>query len=94
MPAASAATSDQPLAALRGVGKTFPNGVVALDKLDLEIHRGEFLTLLGPSGCGKSTALRLLAGLAPPTQGRVVRDNPAAHEIGFLSPKMCGCRCG
>jgi NitT/TauT family transport system ATP-binding protein len=84
MLAASAATSDQPLAALRGVGKTFPNGVVALDKLDLEIHRGEFLTLLGPSGCGKSTALRLLAGLAPPTQGRVVRDNPAAHEIGFV----------
>jgi NitT/TauT family transport system ATP-binding protein len=85
MPAAtSSRTSDGPVAAFRGVGKTFPNGVVALDNLDLEIRRGEFLTLLGPSGCGKSTALRLLAGLAPPTTGKVVRGDPAAHEVGFV----------
>jgi NitT/TauT family transport system ATP-binding protein len=73
-----------PLAAFRGVGKTFPNGVVALDKLDFSIRQGEFLTLLGPSGCGKSTALRLLAGLTEPSEGAVVRHDAGAQEIGFV----------
>ena len=85
MPAA-ASFDDQntTLAAFRGVGKTFPNGVVALDALDLAIRRGEFLTLLGPSGCGKSTALRLLTGLAEPTTGEIVRHDASAREIGFV----------
>jgi NitT/TauT family transport system ATP-binding protein len=56
---------------LRGVGKTFPNGTLALSGLDLEVRQGEFLSLLGPSGCGKSTALRIIAGLSEPTQGKV-----------------------
>ena len=84
MPAAPSPTTDKPLAAFKGVGKTFPNGVVALEHLDFAIGRGEFLTLLGPSGCGKSTALRLLAGLAQPTKGEIVRNSAAAHEIGFV----------
>ena len=49
------------LVALRGVGKAFPSGTVALAGLDLEVRQGEFLSLLGPSGCGKSTALRIIA---------------------------------
>ena len=57
------------LLALRGVGKVFSNGVTALDKVDLTIRDGDFLSLLGPSGCGKSTALRLIAGLSTPTSG-------------------------
>ncbi|MBV9247106.1 MAG: ABC transporter ATP-binding protein, partial [Methylobacteriaceae bacterium] len=48
--------TDAPMLALSGVGKTFPSGIVALAALDLEVRRGDFLTLLGPSGCGKSTA--------------------------------------
>ena len=85
MPAAAQAASlNTPLATFHGVGKTFPNGVVALDELNLAIRQGEFLTLLGPSGCGKSTALRLLAGLAEPTQGKILRHDPAAREIGFV----------
>jgi len=85
MPAvASADIRNDALAAFRGVGKTFPNGVVALDKLDLEIRRGEFLTLLGPSGCGKSTALRLLAGLIEPSFGKIFRRDASAREIGFV----------
>ena len=63
--------SGRPLVRLRGVGKRFGNGVVALEGLDLEIREHEFLSLLGPSGCGKSTALRLIAGLGEATAGGV-----------------------
>ena len=59
------------LLALRGVDKTFPNGTLALSKLDFNMRAGEFLTLLGPSGCGKSTALRIIAGLTAPSHGSV-----------------------
>ena len=59
--------SRPPILALRGVGKTFANSVVALDALDLEVRDGEFLALLGPSGCGKTTVLRLIASLSEPT---------------------------
>ena len=46
--------------------------VTALDRVNLEIHRGEFLAITGPSGCGKSTLLNLLGGLDVPTSGRVI----------------------
>jgi NitT/TauT family transport system ATP-binding protein len=59
------------LVALRGVGKTFPSGTQALAGLDLDVHAGEFLSLLGPSGCGKSTALRIIAGLSEPSAGAI-----------------------
>jgi NitT/TauT family transport system ATP-binding protein len=71
-----------PLLALHGVGMTFPNGVRALDGFELTVARGEFLSLLGPSGCGKSTVLRLAAGLAQPTEGRV--DRPAGVQVGVV----------
>ncbi len=48
--------------------------VVALDGLDLDIARGEFLALLGPSGCGKTTALRAIAGFDRPDAGRILVD--------------------
>jgi NitT/TauT family transport system ATP-binding protein len=73
---------------LRAVGKSYANGVVALDRLDLDVRPGEFVSLLGPSGCGKSTALRIIAGLSEPTSGAVVRPRPNAlkseREIGFV----------
>jgi NitT/TauT family transport system ATP-binding protein len=75
------------LVTLRGVGKDFANGVVALDRLDLAIRDGEFLSLLGPSGCGKSTALRILAGLSEPSRGSVQWAKPreaGANDIGFV----------
>ena len=53
-----------------GVTKRFDD-VVAVDDLTLEVADQEFLVLLGPSGCGKSTALRMLAGLEDPTEGRI-----------------------
>ena len=74
-----------PIVTLRGVGKAFGTGTLALDGLDLEIRDGEFLSLLGPSGCGKSTALRIVAGLSEPTRGTVTWSDPAARKgIGFV----------
>jgi NitT/TauT family transport system ATP-binding protein len=72
---------------LRGVTKTYDSGVAALGPLDLDIRKGEFVSLLGPSGCGKSTALRLIAGLSAPTSGAVRVSKSAAqvkHSIGFV----------
>jgi NitT/TauT family transport system ATP-binding protein len=74
---------------LRGVTKVYDNGVMALGPFDLEVRRGEFVSLLGPSGCGKSTALRLIAGLSAPSSGRVDVINHAGaaqpgHQIGFV----------
>ncbi len=56
---------------LRDVTKAYDNGVMALGPLDLDVRKGEFVSLVGPSGCGKSTALRIVAGLAAPSAGRV-----------------------
>ncbi|HEX3710687.1 MAG TPA: ABC transporter ATP-binding protein [Pseudolabrys sp.] len=59
------------IVSLRGVGKTFDNGTVALERFNLTVREGEFVSLLGPSGCGKSTALRIVAGLSGPSEGTV-----------------------
>ncbi len=71
---------------LRGVGKRFAGGTVALDGIDLAVAAGDFLVLLGPSGCGKSTLLRLIAGLEAPSAGAIRWDRgpPAAGEIGYV----------
>jgi len=92
--APSPAPSPPPSAAvvaLDGVGKTFANGVVALDRLSLDVRLGEFVSLLGPSGCGKSTALRIIAGLSEPTSGRVewraaeaAGDAAEPRRLGFV----------
>jgi NitT/TauT family transport system ATP-binding protein len=71
------------IVALRGIEKDFANGVRALDHLDLDVKTGEFVSVLGPSGCGKSTALRIIAGLSPPSVGAV--EWPAGSvPIGFV----------
>lgn len=68
--------------------------VRALDRVDLEIHRGEFLTIVGPNGAGKSTLLGVIAGLIRPTRGEIKldgvdaiqdRDDGLARKIGVLS---------
>lgn len=75
------------LVSLRSVGKTFANGVTALEDLSLDIRKGEFVTLLGASGCGKSTALRIVAGLTDGTSGDVVWSDTSRRgsgDIGFV----------
>jgi multiple sugar transport system ATP-binding protein len=59
---------------VRGLSKVYPNGVVAVRNVDLEVADGEFLVLVGPSGCGKSTLLRMIAGLEEVTAGSVSID--------------------
>ena len=57
---------------MRGLTKTYPAGVTAVDGLDLTIADGEFFALLGPSGCGKTTLLRTIAGLEAATSGTLL----------------------
>jgi spermidine/putrescine transport system ATP-binding protein len=56
--------------AFRGVSKTYGD-VIAVDRVDLEIPKGAFVSLLGPSGCGKTTSLRIMAGFEHPSEGEV-----------------------
>ncbi|HEX2883966.1 MAG TPA: ABC transporter ATP-binding protein, partial [Candidatus Limnocylindria bacterium] len=76
----------EPTAVVRisGVDKQFTSGgqvvTTALAGIDLEIGRGEFVSLIGPSGCGKSTLLRLIGDLIAPTTGSVEVNGKAAHQ--------------
>jgi NitT/TauT family transport system ATP-binding protein len=69
---------------LRGVSKHFAvgagPGVTALSPIDLDVHPGEFVSLIGPSGCGKSTLLRIIGDLVPSTEGRVLVNDKPAHQ--------------
>ncbi|TSA04768.1 MAG: ATP-binding cassette domain-containing protein [Methylococcus sp.] len=66
---------------LHHVGKTYPNGQVALKDIDLSIKDGELMVVVGPSGCGKSTLLRVLAGLETITQGELLIDDCKANDL-------------
>lgn len=62
---------------ISGLHKRFPSKggeVVALQNINLDVHRREFMCVLGQSGCGKSTLIRILAGLESPTEGQVLVD--------------------
>ncbi|HEY5217559.1 MAG TPA: ABC transporter ATP-binding protein [Pseudolabrys sp.] len=76
------------------VGKTYPNGVHALDGVSFAVGPGEIVAIVGGSGCGKSTLLRAINGLDTPSQGRVLLDGEPVtkpHEkIGmiFQEPRL------
>ena len=74
---------------LRGVTKVYDSGVAALGPLDLDVSRGEFISLLGPSGCGKSTALRLIAGLSAPTSGTVEVSRRPVEARAHIPSASC-----
>jgi len=80
-----------PVVEARALSKIFWVGeeeVVALDRIDLTVGKGEFVSFVGPSGCGKSTLLNLVAGLLPATAGEVLLlGDPVvepSRRIGFM----------
>jgi NitT/TauT family transport system ATP-binding protein len=66
---------------IQNVQKSFANEQVLKD-VDLNIEKGEFVSLLGPSGCGKSTLLNIVAGLLSPTEGTVTLENQPIIKPG------------
>ena len=76
------------------VGKTYPNGVNALERFSATINRGEIVAVIGGSGCGKSTLLRAIAGLDRASRGSITLDGDlitAPHrKIGiiFQEPRL------
>jgi NitT/TauT family transport system ATP-binding protein len=76
---------EKPIAiAARNLYKTYTSNnsedVIALQNVNLDIHAGEFISLIGPSGCGKSTLLRLIADLIQPTQGDLKINGKDPHQ--------------
>ena len=66
--------SDQPIISIRGLRKIYHVGEVevpALRGVDLDVQRGEFVSIVGPSGSGKSTLFYIVGGLTPPSDGSV-----------------------
>ena len=63
---------------------------VAVNRIQLDIERGEMLTLLGPSGCGKTTTLRCIAGLERPEEGDILIDGKPMLSKGFVQPSKRG----
>ncbi|MEJ8836328.1 ABC transporter ATP-binding protein [Ramlibacter sp. AN1133] len=80
-----------PLVSFTGVQKSFDGTALVVRDLDLEIRRGEFLSLLGPSGSGKTTTLMMLAGFETPTEGEIclagvpiTRTPPHKRNFGMV----------
>jgi putative spermidine/putrescine transport system ATP-binding protein len=89
-PPARAVAGERPALVLRNLRKDFGT-VAAVDGIDLEVRRGEFLTLLGPSGSGKTTTLRMVAGFMAPTSGQIEIDGsdmtrvpPYRRDVGMV----------
>ena len=73
--------STTPAVSIAGLSKRFERGnVLALDAIDLDVHPGEFVSLIGPSGCGKSTLLRIIGDLVQPSEGSAQVNGKSAHQ--------------
>jgi putative spermidine/putrescine transport system ATP-binding protein len=68
---------------VNGIHKTYANGTRAIERIDLSVEAGEFVSLLGPSGCGKTTLLRIIAGFETPTGGGLRVDG---HDLTHVPP--------
>src|SRR3984893_16922904 len=77
-----AAPSARPHGTIRGLSKRFDKAVI-YDKFDLDIPRGELISVFGPNGCGKSTLINMIAGLIPVDAGQILFDGMLLNEIKF-----------
>lgn len=80
LPSAAPAAEPRPILQLVGVRKTF-GGFAAVERIDLDIRDGEFLTIVGPSGSGKTTLLRMLAGMESPSEGEISLRGVRINDI-------------
>jgi len=69
----------------RGLAKTF-GGETVLHGVDLQVERGEIVTIVGPNGSGKSTLLRMLAGVLQPDKGQIT--HASGLKIGYVPQKL------
>jgi NitT/TauT family transport system ATP-binding protein len=80
--------SNVPQVEFARVTKSYGTGRLVLQAIDLEIAKGEFVSIIGPSGCGKSTVLKLISGLTPPSAGTIRVDGMtpqnARETISFI----------
>lgn len=70
----------EPIVRFERVGKRFDD-FIAVQPMDLQIHKGEFLAIMGSSGCGKTTTLRMLAGLEAPTEGKLFIGDQMMNDV-------------
>ncbi len=80
--AAPAGATARPHVTIRGLCKRFDSAVI-YDNFDLDIRRGELISVFGPNGCGKSTLINLIAGLIPLDAGQILFDGMRLDEIKF-----------
>ena len=82
---AHAAEGTVPYLALRGLGRDFGAGLAVQD-INLDIAKGEFISLLGPSGCGKTTTLRMIAGFVQPSAGVIEKEGVVIASAKRMLP--------
>jgi NitT/TauT family transport system ATP-binding protein len=73
---------NRPHVTIRGLSKRFDNAII-YDNFDLDIPRGELISIFGPNGCGKSTLINMIAGLIPADQGQILFDGVPLADIKF-----------
>ena len=73
--------SSDVLVSFKGVQKSYDGESLIVKDLNLDIRKGEFLTLLGPSGSGKTTSLMMLAGFETPTAGEILLAGRAINNV-------------
>ena len=80
--AKTSAAPARPHVTIRGLAKRFDKAVI-YDNFDLDIPRGELISVFGPNGCGKSTLINMIAGLIPPDKGQILFDGMRLDQIKF-----------
>src|SRR6516165_6544121 len=81
-PAAPGETTKPPHVTIRNLSKRFDKSVI-YDNFNLDIPRGELISVFGPNGCGKSTLINMIAGLIQPDAGQILFDGMQLDEIKF-----------